>query len=77
MRIKKKVFALICQNDGAEDRPIIMESYVDESDQQKVMDRIRKIRKTHGEVWIVELPLCVVGADLEINEGEEGRVNKL
>jgi len=68
MKLKKKLYALVCQNDGEEERPIIMESYVDCSDYQSMSDRISKYRESYGSCWLVELPISIVDGGLVIDD---------
>ena len=76
MKIKKKLYALVCQNDGAEERPIILEGYIDCSDHKSVHERIMKYKETYGECWMVELPMCLVDGKIEINIGEEKKIKQ-
>lgn len=72
MKTNHPVYALICSNDGAEDRPIIMESYVDETKQQ-LEARARKFNDHYGECWLVELPINTTQSVQKI----AGSINKI
>lgn len=76
MNIRKKIYALVCQNDDDPMGPIIMESYIDDSDYHAAQKRAAAISSRWGRCWMVELPMSILNGAIIVNSGCENKVRE-